>query len=191
MAEIREEPIGGLERHGEISIAYDVTRVFDVDLVDRGLGGILLAERSVNAPWTKDYDAADGGPGRWASQFDVTNWGLLGAYDDDQRIGGAVVAFDTPNLHLLRDRRDVAVLWDLRVDPDTRRRGVGADLFRVAETWARDRGCAAIEVETQSVNVGACRFYARMGCTLTAIGRHAYAEPWDETQLIWRRELRD
>lgn len=191
MTEIREESIGGLERHGEISIAYEVTKVFDVDLVDGGLGGILLTERSVDAPWTKDYDAADGGPGRWASRFDVTTWGLLGAYDDGKRVGGAVLAFDTPNLHLLRDRRDVAVVWDLRVDPDTRRRGVGADLFRSAKAWARERGCNALEVETQSANVGACRFYARMGCTLSVISRHAYVEPWNETQLIWRRELSD
>jgi len=189
MVVVRDEPISDLERHGEISIAFDVTTLFDVVLRDAGLGGMVLAERPVDVPWVKDYDAADGGPKDWASRFDVSNWGLLGAYDDEGRIGGAVIAVDTPNLHMLRGRHDLAVLWDLRVAHDARRRGAGAALFRASEAWARERRCTALEVETQQVNLPACRFYARMGCTLAAVDRHAYAELPEETQLIWRCQL--
>lgn len=186
---IREESIGDVERHGEISIAFEVTSVLEVEILDAGLGGILLAERPVDAPWTKDYDATDGGPRRWASRFDVSHWGVLGAYADERRIGGAVIAFETPSLHMLRGRHDLAVLWDLRVASDARRSGVGAALFRASETWARERECNALEVETQQVNVPACRFYARMGCSLAAVDRYAYADLPEEAQLIWRREL--
>lgn len=189
MVAIRGENIGHLERHGEISIAFEVRSVFEVELLEAGLGGVLLIERPVDAPWLKDYDATDGGPTRWASRFDVSHWGLLGAYEDGRRIGGAVIAFDTPNLHMLRGRRDLAVLWDLRVVGDARRSGVGAALFRAAETWARERECSALEVETQQVNVPACRFYVRMGCSLAAVDRYAYVELPEEAQLIWRREL--
>lgn len=189
MVAIRAESIDGLQRHGEISIAFEVLTVFDVQLLDAGLGGILLAERPVEVSWVKDYDAADGGPTRWASRFDVSNWGLLGAYHDERRIGGAVIAFDTPNLYMLRDRRDLAVLWDLRVAHDARRSGAGAALFRASEAWARERGCRALEVETQQVNVPACRFYARVGCSLAAVDRYAYADLPDEARLIWRRQL--
>lgn len=164
--------------------------MFEVELLEAGLGGVLLVERPVDAPWLKDYDATDGGPTRWwTSRFDVSHWGLLGAYEDGRRIGGAVIAFDTPNLHMLRGRRDLAVLWDLRVVSDARRSGVGAALFRASETWARERGCSALEVETQQVNVPACRFYVRMGCSLAAVDRYAYVELPEEAQLIWRREL--
>lgn len=189
MVAVRGELIGDLERHGEISIAFEVATVFDVDLLDDGLRGMLLTERPVDIGWTKDYDATDGGPKDWASRFDVSAWGLLGAYDDRGRIGGAVIAFDTPNLYMLRGRRDLAVLWDLRVTPAARRTGAGAALFNASEAWARERGCAALEVETQQVNVPACRFYARMGCALAAVDRHAYAGLPEEVQLIWRRHI--
>jgi len=189
MVATHAEPIDELQRHGEISIAFEVLTVFDVELRSAGLGGILLAERPVDVPWVKDYDAADGGPKRWSSRFDVSNWGLFGAYHDERRIGGAVIAFDTPNLYMLRGRRDLTVLWDLRVAHDARRSGAGAALFRASEAWARERGCSALEVETQQVNVPACRFYARMGCSLAAIDRCAYADLPHETRLIWRRQL--
>jgi GNAT superfamily N-acetyltransferase len=190
MVVIRSEPIDGLERHGEISIAFEVTTVFELELVDSGLGGLLFDERPVAVPWIKDYDAAGGGPERWASRFDVSTWGLLGAYDEDgRRIGAAVIAFDTPNLTMLRGRRDLAVLWDLRVVPDARRSGAGSALFHASEAWARDRGCGVLEVETQQINVPACRFYAEMGCELAAVDRSAYADLADEVQLIWQRQL--
>lgn len=189
MVAIHDEHIGDLDRQGEIAIAFEVTTILELELRDAGLGGILLAERPVDVPWVKDYDATDGGPRRWASRFDVSKWGLLGAYDNNRRIGGAVIAFDTPNVHLLRDRTDLAVLWDLRVDRDARRLGAGAALFRASEAWARERGCSALEVETQQINVPACRLYARMGCSLAAVDRYAYAELPKEVQLIWRRQL--
>ena len=37
-------------------------------------------------PWAKDYDLIDGqGPSRWASQFDISNWGLLYAWGGERR----------------------------------------------------------------------------------------------------------
>lgn len=189
MVAIRDEPIDDLERQGEIAIAFEVTTAFEVELRDAGLGGILLTERPVDVPWVKDYDTTDGGPKRWPSRFDVSKWGLLGAYDHERRIGGAVIAFDTPHLSMLRGRRDLAVLWDLRVDHNARRLGAGAALFRASEAWARERGCSALEVETQQINVPACRLYARMGCSLAAVDRYAYAELPEEVQLIWHRQL--
>ena len=95
MLAVRTEAIADLDRHGEMSIEFDVRTILEVELVDGGLGGVVLNELTVDSPWVKDYDAADGGPTQWASRFDVSNWGLLGAYEDDRRIGGAVIAFGT------------------------------------------------------------------------------------------------
>ena len=189
MLAVRPESIADLDRHGEISIEFEVRTIFDVELLEGGIGGVLLTEQTVEDPWVKDYDAADGGPARWASRFDVGSWGLLGAYEGDRRVGGAVIAFDAPNLHMLRGRRDLAVLWDLRVAPGDRGAGAGAALFESAVAWALERGCRGLEVETQQINVGACRFYHRMGCSLAAVDRFAYADLPDETQLIWHRDL--
>src|SRR3546814_1849775 len=102
MVDVRPEAIATLDRHGETSIEFEVSTVFDIKLVDGGLGGLLLTERTLDEPWVKDYDAADGGPSGWASRFDVSNWGMFGAYEDVDRIGGAVIAVDTPDLHMLR-----------------------------------------------------------------------------------------
>ena len=75
---------------------------------------------------------------------------------------------------MLGGRDDVAVLWDIRVSPRERGRGTGSALFRAAGDWAGARGFRWLKIETQNVNVPACRFYQKMGCTLGAIDRFAY-----------------
>lgn len=180
------EPIGRLGEHATIPIAFTVERVLAVSTPRSGLGGIVLQEVAVQTPWVKDYDAIEGeGPARWPERFDTSNWGLLAAWHAGERIGGAVVAFDSADVRMLEGRRDLAVLWDLRVRPRARSRGVGSALFRAAGQWGRARGCRALKVETQNINLPACRFYARMGCTLGAINRRAYPGLPDETQLLW------
>ncbi len=90
---------------------------------------------------------------------------------------------------MLDGRSDLAVLWDIRVHPEARSSGTGSLLFQAVEAWARDRRCRTLKIETQNTNVPACRFYRRMGCTLGAIDRFAYADLPDEVQLIWFKEL--
>jgi GNAT superfamily N-acetyltransferase len=188
--EVVEEPLTGLEQYGDISIAFEVSAVLEVAGPGAGLGGFVLTERGVDAPYVKDYDAVEGEePARWAERFDVSNWGLLAARAGGRRVGGAVVAFDTPGLDMLEGRRDLAVLWDIRVSPGARGRGVGSALFHAAERWAVARGCRSLKVETQNVNVPACRFYERRGCVLAAVNRDAYPGLPAEIQLLWHKAL--
>lgn len=190
MIEIVEEPLGALADHGRISIAYEVRSVLECEMRGGGLGGFVLHERPVAEPYVKDYDALDDcGPEAWPGRFDVSRWGLLAARADGVRVGGAVVAFDSPDVEMLEGRRDLAVLWDLRVAPEMRGRGVGAALFRAAAEWARTRGCRRLKVETQNVNVPACRFYAAQGCELGAIHRFAYPTLPHELQMLWYLDL--
>lgn len=190
--EIRQEALtqGALSEHGRISIAFVVDRILEVTLPDGGLGGMTLTVTPVADPYVKDYDAIEGeGPARWAERFDVSNWGLIEACRDGTRVGGAVVAFRTTDLHMLGGRADVAALWDIRVAPEQRGAGVGSALFRAAENWASARGCGWLKIETQNVNAAACRFYQKMGCTLGAIDRFAYPELPGEVQLLWWKAL--
>ena len=186
---IEEEPIDDLAEHGAISIAFKVERILEVSMPDGGLRGLHLTETPVTPAWTKDYDAHDGGPARWASRFDISNWSLLAARRDGVRVGGAVIAWNTPGVHRLEDKTDLAVLWDIRVRPDARSGGIGSALFEAAERWSRAKGCRTLKIETQNVNVPACRFYARMGCELGVVDRHAYAEWPAEVQLLWFKGL--
>lgn len=190
--EIRREAVTSdtLAAHGSISIAFEVDRVLKVTPADGGLRGLSLTDAAVPDPYVKDYDAAEGeGPARWARLFDLSNWGLLTAWRDGTRVGGAVIAFRTPSLYMLEGRDDVAALWDLRVDPEQRGAGVGSALLRAVQDWAAARGAGWLKIETQNVNTAACRFYVKMGCVLGAIDRFAYPDAPDEVRLVWWKPL--
>ena len=179
--EVVEEPISTLADYAQVSISFTVEKVF-------AIAAGSLVERPTSAPYLKDYDQIEH-PSTWPERFDVSQWGVIAARMAGQRIGGTVVACDTPGLAMLEGRQHCAVLWDIRVSPDWRGHGVGAALFRAAESWAVARGCRELYVETQNTNVPACRFYERQGCTLRAIKRGAYANLPHEIQLIWSKPL--
>jgi len=175
-----------------IPITFTVTSIFDVELVNAGLGGMRMHEKQLTSPYMKDYDGYDGGPERWPQRFDISNWAFFLAYGKNRPIGGAAVAFHTPGVNMLVNRKDLAVLWDIRIHPDFRRRGVGSTLFRYAVEWAQSKGCTQLKIETQNVNVPACKFYAKQGCHLGEIDRYAYAghrQVADEIMLIWYLNL--
>lgn len=170
-----------------IPTAFEVEAILDV-AVDHA-NGFRLSERRLEAPYVKDYDAIADSPEQWPAHFDTSRWALMIARVDGQCVGGATVAYDTPGLDMLEGRSDLAVLWDIRVVPAHRRHGVGAELFKAAETWALERQCRHLKVETQNVNVAACRFYARRGCVLRAAHRGVYSRCPSEVQLLWYKDL--
>jgi GNAT superfamily N-acetyltransferase len=185
-----EESVSYLTEYCRLPISFRVDRVLEVTPIDGGLGGLTLRERMVDPPYIKDYDAIKGNaPACWAARWDLSNWALISGLVRGCRVAGAVLAFDTEGVDLLEGRKDLAVLWDLRVRPDHRHRGVGGSLFRAAETWAHARGCRQIKAETQNINVAACRFYAKQGCDLGAINRLAYRDFPEEAQLLWYKNL--
>jgi GNAT superfamily N-acetyltransferase len=187
---VSEEPSTNFAEYAGVPIAFEVSRVLDV--VEQGPGHFMLTERGIDLSYVKDYDAIEGTqPEQWARQFDVSNWGTFLARIDGRHMGGAVVVLKTPGLALLEGRDDLAVLWDIRVSPEARGQGIGTALFCAAESWAKVRGCRHLKVETQNINVAACRFYDLQGCVLTTVGHHAYPRLPDEIQLLWCKELID
>jgi GNAT superfamily N-acetyltransferase len=151
---------------------------------------LILNEAPVSTPYVKDYDAIEGNaPPCWPARWNLSNWGMISAVAQGKLIGGAVLAFGTHALDLLENRKDLTVLWDLRVHPEYRRQGVGRELFSAAIVWAQARGCRQIKAETQNINVVACRFYARQGCVLRAINQFAYPDFPSEVQLFWYKDL--
>jgi GNAT superfamily N-acetyltransferase len=178
--EISEEPMTNLAEYARVPIAFEVRSVLDL---------VSLGEWRLAVPWVKDHDAIEGG-GRahWAGSFDLSNWGLIAARSGGRRVGGAVIAFNTPGITMLEGRSDLAVLWDIRVAEAVRGEGVGSALFRAVEAWAAARGCRRLKIETQNINVPACRFYQRMGCVLGEIRPLAYPDFPDEVQLLWYKD---
>ena len=147
-----------------LPIAFPVNQVLDVTA--RAEGGFALSARMLEVPYVKDYDAVDGeGPLHWSRRFDVSNWTLFTARVAGSRVGGATVAFDTPGLTMLEGRRDLSVLWDIRVAPNARGKGIGSALFEKVEGWARAHSCRQLKVETQNINVPACGFLRDTGAS--------------------------
>ena len=187
--DVAEEPMTALAEYALLPIAFPVDQVLDVTA--RAEGGFALSARRLEVPYVKDYDAVDGeGPLHWSRRFDVSNWTLFTARVAGSRVGGATVAFDTPELTMLEGRRDLSVLWDIRVVPNARGKGIGSALFERVEAWARAHHCRQLKVETQNINVPACGFYARHGCELRAVHHAAYPELPEEIQLLWYKDLR-
>ncbi len=185
---ILEQTPDDLEAYGSIPIAFEVRSILRVNCVGiNGLGGLSLREEEVASPWVKDYDC-DEGPVRWR-RWDISHWGILSAFIENKRVGGAVVALNTPNMNFLEDRNDHAALWDLRVVPELRGHGIGKKLLQSSLNWARQRSCVLMKIETQNINVPACRFYASQGCQLGTVRRFAYTDYPDEVQLIWYKSL--
>jgi len=148
---IIEEPIEKLNTYSEISIAFEVKSIFDI--TGDNPETAVFKETPVEAPWIKNYDGIkDEGPTRCGKWWDISNWGLLVAYDGDKKIGGCVLAYRTDGVNKLEGRDDITVLWDIRVDKNYRGKGIGKSLFQAAIEWAQDRKCSEMKIETQNIN---------------------------------------
>lgn len=191
--EIRRVGPESLDEYGRIPILFRVESILQLEESDGGFDGLGLHEEPVAEPYIKDYGERDkGGAPDWAREFDVSHWYFLIAYDGEKAVGGVAVAHRSAELQLLGGRDDLAAVWDIRVDPDYSGQGIGTRLFSGAVEWARAQGYSQLVVETQNTNVPACRFYARQGCHLGSIQRHAYRNDPDcahEAMLLWYLDL--
>ncbi len=158
---------------------------------DQGLGGLVLTERQVSATYLKDYDTAgEGGPLRWPLDFDVSNWGLIAAHEGENRIGGS----SSPSTLRSGDDAGRTTGSRRRLGHPGRRwnspaRASARTFFKPQRPGPRREGAVEIKVETQNINVPACRFYLRQGCILGGINRFAYPDLPDEVQLLWYKDL--
>jgi len=187
--EVQEEPNANFDTYAEIPIGFRVESVFEWIPSDHP-GGVLGRVVPVEQPYTKDYDTIpDNHPSDWPRRFDTSGWGVLSAWLGGARVGGIVIAHGSGDLDLLEQREELAVLWDVRVRPQERGMGVGSGLMMAAEEWAHARGCRVLKVETQNINVAACRFYARHGFELRMATPRAYAGLPEEVRLLWDKTL--
>lgn len=187
---IVHEPPDRLAEYAQVPIGFTVAEVFDETGVAALARGAPARPVALATPYWKDYDRyPDGHPTDWPGRFDVSRWTILAAYRAARRVGGAVLIVDDPQVELLEDCPTSALLWDLRVGPDARGQGIGSALLRAAEHAARQRGASALRVETQQVNVPACRCYQRNGFRLERATPGAYPELPDEVQLLWLKRL--
>ncbi|WML48808.1 GNAT family N-acetyltransferase [Neobacillus sp. PS3-34] len=175
-----------LEGYAEIPISFEVKKILQVELANNGLGGIQLIEQDCT-PYIKDYDLDENAhPLNWPGQFDLDKWGLFVVVSEGMYVGGAAIAPQMTGM-----KKDMAVLWDLRVHPDFRNNGVGGKLLDAAILWAKAQNHPKIMVETQNINVSACKFYSRKGFSLGTIDIQGYSDSpvENEIKLLWYMDL--
>ena len=189
IVDVVQESQPDLGAYASVPIAFEVREVVDVSTVPPHAGRLGITTRPVATPWLKDYDAMDGGPLGWPARFDLSRWSFFTAWASGVRVGGAALVVRAPDVEMLGGRDDVAILWDIRVAPEARGRGVGRSLLEAAEALATAQGARWMEVETQDINAPACRFYQRAGFALRASNPTAYPGLPNETQLIWYKQL--
>jgi len=179
-----------LAEYCRIPTWYEVRSRLDVEIISDGFEGMVFREKKVDRPYKKYYGETEE-PLIWM-QFNTANWVIFFVNEGDTPVGGITIACKTPELRMLNGRDDLADVWDIRVHPDFRHRGNGTRLFQKAIAWSRENGYRQLCVETQNVNVNACRFYLKQGCKLGAVNRFAYrGYPMlaEEVQLIWFMDL--
>ena len=189
IVEVVQESQPDFAAYARIPIAFEVREVAHVVARPQPLNGFAIEPQSIAVSWRKDYDADGNDPTTWSSRFDLSRWAVFVARAGGRRVGGATLVFQASDVDMLAGRPDVALLWDIRVAPDARGLGVGSALLAHVEAWASAHGATWLEVETQDINVPACRFYARRGFVLRAVNRGAYPELPEETQLLWYKQL--
>lgn len=181
---IKEVTKEELQEYAKIPMWHKVSTILKLEKIKGGLGGIIFEEIEVE-PYIKDLGKEEK-PLMWEKNFDISNWGFFIAYDDDKPVGGACLVYKTEGVNMLNSREDLSVLWDIRVHPDYKGRGIGSMLLSASKNWSKTRNCKQLKIECQTNNVPACRFYAKNGAILGSIDEYAYYEDYDEeVQLIW------
>jgi len=77
---------------------------------------------------------------------------------------------------------------DIPIDKNYRGKGIGKLLIEKAIEWAKGKNCMGMQVETQDVNVNACKFYERLGFVLGGVDMFRYKSSEtekDEVALDW------
>lgn len=177
-----------LNDYSNISIEFRADSEYTLEWENNGLGGIRLVEKRVESYW-KDYDSIDNNPSLLIDKFDLSNWCIVSTFDGDRRVGGAIIAYNTEGINMLESKDDLAVLWDIRINKDYRRMGIGSRIIERSIEWARDKKCTRFKIETKNNNVKACKFYVSQGAKLSNFNRYCYKEHPDEIQLIWSIDL--
>ena len=90
---------------------------------------------------------------------------FVGAYDGERCVGVAIL--QQAMMHYM-------YLYDLKVDPDRRGQGVGKLLIEKSKEVAVQQGYKGLYTQGQDNNLGACRFYLKMGFEIGGLDTRVY-----------------
>jgi streptothricin acetyltransferase len=90
-------------------------------------------------------------------------------------------------IRLRRNWNKYCYIEDIAVGREYRGRGIGRRLINASVEWAKKGGMPGLMLETQDINLAACRFYHRCGFVLGAVDTRLYGNcpNKDEKALFW------
>jgi GNAT superfamily N-acetyltransferase len=171
-----------LERYAGVASEFEVVARLESKALDSG----AIVPVALDRTYAKSLDDD---PRDWTQRYDLGRWALFLASDGGTTAGACAVACGVPNLYF-ESEPDDALLWDIRVAPSHRGRGIGKALLNAAIAWAWEEGCKNLLIETQDTNVAACQLYSSAGCTVASVQRGVYETYPDESLVVWRLPLR-
>lgn len=126
------------------------------------------------------FEVSEENPENWKSFISLDNFKLVGIYQDATLVAAMSLVHDNPSVRMLDGRKDVLLVWDLRVHPDHKGKGYGRALIDYARHEAEALGVNHLRIETQNTNPSAVDFYHNMGFELAQIREHAYSGQMSE-----------
>lgn len=101
------------------------------------------------------------------SYIDDDNKAVYLYYDDNNCIG---------QISLRSNWNGYTLIEDIAVAKKCRQKGIGKALLQQAVEWARQNNCMGLMLETQDVNVSACRFYAKNNFVIGGVDTMLYSK---------------
>lgn len=99
-------------------------------------------------------------------------------YVDDLCIG---------QIRLCSNWNGYALVEDIGVSKDWRQKGIGTELLEKAVEWAKQNNHIGLMLETQDVNISACRFYAKNNFIIGGVDSMLYSKypSANEKAIFW------
>ena len=132
------------------------TKVRPATLSDAHAAVGLMAQLEDHSRGHIDYGVED----RFRAMLELPEYAIFVAQDEDDRVIGLLSASQRWTLW---HAGPCALIEELVVNEDVRRRGVGRALIQAALEWARAQGCSELEISTDQDNADAQAFYRRLG----------------------------
>lgn len=173
----------------EINSTFTSESVLVVEKTSDGLGvGWRLVERLLDVPFDKGraYDLSEEDLVRSRGMCEAGPQEALQLVAEDRGRLVGLLEVEQQRWH------NSGWLWNVIVDRDYRRQGLGRKFVRRAVEWGRKLGLRALLLETQNNNINACRFYQAMSFRLCGINDHYYTNDdltKGEVAIFWVYEL--